>query len=118
MLQLIIGGGAAINGLEFHSSPLAGVPRNSQQLVRALNRIRRNNRVYALLMTPQRSFVMRGDEYTSPPPSLIQTFMADPASSNLLVSGTSMIGDFETEPTAYAITGQKTLILKVTGPGL
>jgi hypothetical protein len=80
--------------------------------------MRRNNRVYALLMTPQRSFVMQGDEYPSPPPSLVQTFMADPASSNLLFNGTSMIGDFETKPTAYAITGQKTLILKVAGSGM
>ena len=76
---------------------------------------RHYNRVYALLMTPQRSFVMRGDEYPSPPPSLVQTFMADPASSSMLFNGTSMVGDYETKPTAYAITGQKTLILKVAG---
>src|ERR1039458_6419593 len=72
MLQLVVGGGAAINAMEFRFSALGGTPRDSQQLVRALNRMRRNNRVYALLMTPQRSFVMRGDEYPSPPPSLVQ----------------------------------------------
>ena len=115
MLQLVVGGGAAINAMEFRFSALGGTPRDSQQLVRALNRMRRNNRVYALLMTPQRSFVMRGDEYPSPPPSLVQTFMADPASSSMLFNGTSMVGDYETKPTAYAITGQKTLILKVAG---
>jgi hypothetical protein len=118
MLQLVVGGGAAINAMEFRFSALGGTPRDSQQLVRALNRMRRNNRVYALLMAPERSFVMQGDEYPSPPPSLVQTFMADPASSSLLFNGTSMIGDFETKPITYAITGQKTLILKVAGPGM
>ncbi len=118
MLQLIVGGGAALNSMEFRTSPLAGTPRNAQQLVRALNRIRRNNRLYALLMTPQRSFVSRGDEYPSPPPSLVQTFMADPSSANLMMNGTTMVGDFEAAPTEYAIAGQKTLILKVIGPGL
>jgi len=118
MLQLVVGGGAAINAMEFRFSVLGGTPRDSQQLVRALNRMRRNNRVYALLMTPQRSFVMQGDEYPSPPPSLVQTFMADPASSNLLFNGTSMVGDYETKPTTYAITGQKMLILKVAGSGM
>jgi hypothetical protein len=115
MLQVVVGGGAAINAMEFRFSALGGTPRDSQQLVRALNRMRRNNRVYALLMTPQRSFVMRGDEYPSPPPSLVQTLMTDPASSSMLFNGTSMVGDYETSPTPYAITGQKTLILKVAG---
>jgi len=119
MLTLMVGGGASINALEFRFSALGGNARDSQQLVRALNRMRRNNRVYGLLMTPQRSFVMQGDEYPSPPPSLLQTFMADPAaSSNVVFSGTSVVGDFETKPTPYAIHGQKTLILKVAGSGM
>ena len=118
MLSLVVGGGNSINALEFRFSVLGGASRDSRQLVHALNRIRRNSRVYALLMTPQRSFVMQGDEYPSPPPSLVQTLMADPASSNLIFSGTSVVGDFETQPTPYAINGQKTLILKVAGAGM
>jgi hypothetical protein len=118
MLQLVVGGGASINALEFRFSALGGTARDSQQLVHALNRIRRNNRVYALLMTPQRSFVMRGDVYPSPPPSLMQTFMADPAASNMIFNGTSVVGDFETQSTPYAINGQKMLILKVAESGM
>ncbi len=119
MLTLMVGGGSSINALEFRFSALGGNARDSQQLVRALNRMRRNNRLYGLLMTPQRSFMMQGDEYPSPPPSLLQTFMADPAAaSNVVFSGTSVVGDFETKPTPYAIHGQKTLILKVAGSGM
>jgi hypothetical protein len=118
MLQLVVGGGASINALELRFTALGGAPRDSQQLVRALNRMRRNNRVYALLMAPQRSFVMQGDEYPSPPPSLLQTFTTDAGSSNVLFSGTSVVGDSETKPTPYVVNGQKTLILKVAGPGM
>jgi len=119
MLSLVVGGGSNINSVELRFSALAGIARDSQQLIRALNRMRRNNRVYALLMAPQRSFVMQGDEYPSPPPSLVQTFMADSAAaSSVIFSGTSVVGDFETQPTPYAIHGQKTLILKVTSPGM
>jgi hypothetical protein len=118
VLSLVVGGGSSINAMEFRLSALGGTPRSAQQLVRALNRMRRNNRLYALLMAPQRSFVMQGDEYPSPPPSLLQTFMADPAAaSNAIFSGTSVVGDFETKPTPYAIHGQKTLILKVASSG-
>jgi hypothetical protein len=119
VLQLVVGGGSSINALEFRFSALGGTPRNSQQLVRALNRMRRNNRVYGLLMSPQRSFVMQGDEYPSPPPSLVQTFMADSAAaSSVVFSGTSVVGDFEAKPTPYAIHGQKILILKLAGSGM
>jgi hypothetical protein len=119
MLSLVVGGGSNINAMEFRFSALGGSPRNAQQLVRALNRMRRNNRLYALLMAPQRSFVMQGDEYPSPPPSLLQIFMADPAAaSSVIFSGTSVVGDFETKPTPYSIHGQKTLILKVAGSGM
>jgi len=119
MLSLVVGGGANINALEFRFSALGGTARDSQQLVHALNRMRRNNRAYALLMAPQRSFVMQGDEYPSPPPSLVQTFLADPAAaSSVVFNGMSVVGDFETKPTRYAIHGQKTLMLKVAGPGM
>jgi hypothetical protein len=93
--------------------------RDLQQMVRALNRMRRNNRVYALLMAPHRSFVMQGEEYPSPPPSLLQTFLTDSAAySSVVFSGTSVVGDFETKATPYAIRGEKTLLLKVVGAGM
>jgi hypothetical protein len=118
MLSVVVGGGASINSLELRFSPLGAAPRDLEQLLHALNRMRRNNRVYALVMAPERSFVLQGDEYPSPPPSLLQTFLADPAaSSNVMFSGTSVVGDFETKPTPYAIHGQKMLILKVVIPG-
>jgi hypothetical protein len=117
-LSLAVGSGSSINALQFRFTPLAWTPRDLHQFVRALNRMRRNNRLYALLMAPQRSFIMQGDEYPSPPPSLVQTLLADPAASaSLIFSGTSVVGDYETKPSPYAIRGQKTLLLKIVGPG-
>lgn len=117
-LSVVIGGGSVINALQFRTAPLTSSPRDFPQLVRTLNRMRRNNRLYALLMAPQRSFILQGEEYPSPPPSLVQTFLADPAvASSVLFSGTSVVGDFETQPSSYTIRGQKTLFLKVTGVG-
>jgi hypothetical protein len=113
-LSLIVGSGSSLDAMQFHMTPLAGVPRNLEQLVRALNRMRRNNRLYALLLAPQRSFTLQGDEYPSPPPSLLQTLMAEPsAPSSATFSWTSVIGDFETQPTIYTIRGDKMLLLKV-----
>ena len=117
-LSLIVGSGLNLNMIQRRSSPANMSPRDLQQLVKALNKMRRGNRIYAVLMAPQRSFVVQGDEYPSPPPSLIQTFLADPAvSSSITFNGTSVIGDFETDPMPVAIRGQKTLMLKVVEAG-
>ena len=117
-LSLVVGGGAAMNAFQMRFSPLTMTPKDLSQLVQALNRLRKTNRLYALLMSPQRSFILQGDEYPSPPPSLVQTFMSDPAvSSSVIMSGMSVVGDFETPPTPYSIRGQKTLLLKVVEQG-
>jgi SpoIVB peptidase S55 len=113
-LTVVVGSGSTINALQSGLAVLSSPPRDVRQLVRALNRMRRNNRLYALLMSPQRSFVLQGNEYPSPPPSLLQTLLADPAvPGNLTFSGSSVVGDFETKPAPYTIRGQKTILLKV-----
>lgn len=113
-LSLVVGSGESLNAIQNRLTPISATPRDLHQLVRALNRMRRNNRLYALLMTPQRSLTLQGEEYPSPPPSLVQTFLSDPAvSSNVIYGNASVIGDYQTKPTQYTITGEKTLFLKV-----
>lgn len=115
-LSLVVGSGPTINALQNRFTPLGTPPRDVHQLVRALNRTRRNNRLYVLLMAPQRSFILQGDEFPSPPPSLLQTFLAAPGvSSSVILNGTSVVGDYETKPTPYAVQGQQTLFLRVLG---
>jgi len=116
-LSVVVGSGSSLNALQDRLTPLGATPRDLHQLVRALNRMRRNNRLYVLLMTPQRSLTLQGEEYPSPPPSLVQTFLADPAASSSVVYGTaSVIGDYQAKPTQYSIQGEKTLYLKVENP--
>ena len=113
-LTLVVGSGSTINALQNGFAVFSTPARDLRQLVRALNRMRRNNRLYALLLSPERSFVLQGDEYPSPPPSLLQTLLADPAvSGSLTFSANSVVGDFETKPAPYTIRGQKTILLKV-----
>jgi hypothetical protein len=113
-LTLMVGSGPALNMVQMRFAQPGHMPRDLYQLVRELNRRRRNNRLYALLLAPHRSFKMGGDEFPSPPPSLLQTFLADPAvSSSIIFSGDSVIGDYQTQPTPYTIRGEKTIFLKV-----
>jgi hypothetical protein len=114
MLSLVVGSGSAIDALEGRITPLAAQPRDIHQMVRALNRMRHNNRLYAVLMSPSSSFRLQGEEFPSPPPSLVQTFLTDPAASRATLSATSVVGDFETAPTPYTVAGQQALLLRVS----
>jgi hypothetical protein len=113
-LALVIGSGEALNALQLRFINPGAPPKDLRQLVRELNRTRRNNRVYALLMAPQRSFEMDGTDFPSPPPSLLQTFLADPAvSSKISYRAGSVVGDVSTQSLPYTIRGDQTLYLKV-----
>jgi len=117
-LTLVVGSGAAADAIEGRLTPLASPPRDLHRMVGALNKMRRNNRLYAVLLAPEGSFRLSGDEFPSPPPSLLQTFLSDAAGAGrLTMSSTSVIGDFKTDPTAYTVTGQQTLQLKVITVG-
>jgi SpoIVB peptidase S55 len=118
VLSLVVGSGPAINALEGRLTPLASPPRDLRQMVQALNQMRRDNRLYAILLAPESSFRMQSTEFPSPPPSLLQAFLSDPAAaSRVTLSPTSVVADFGTGPTPYTITGQQTLQLKVARPG-
>ena len=117
-LSLVVGSGSAVDAVQNRLTAIASPPRNLAHLVKALNRMRRNNRLYALLLAPQRSLSLQGEEYPSPPPSLLQTFLVDQAAaSGATFSGVSAIGDLETKPLTYAVRGQKVLVLRVAEPG-
>ena len=116
-LSIVVGSGGAIN--RFQSPRLSGLrarpAKNLRQLVRALNRLRRNNRLYVLLLASKRTLFLQGEEFPSPPPSLIQTFMSDPAvSTDLATSRYSIIGDSEGSPQPFSLRGQRTIRVKVS----
>ncbi len=118
MLTLVVGSGSAADAIEGRLTPLASPPRDLHSMVGALNKMRRNNRVYAVLLAPEGSFRLAGDEFPSPPPSLLQTFLSDAAgASRVTMSSTSVVGEFETGPVPYTVTGQQTLQLKVISVG-
>ena len=116
-LSITVGDGRTINRLYSRRfSPHRGRPaKDLRQLVRALNRLRRNNRLYVLLLGPRRTFVVQGEEFPSPPPSLIQILLSDPGvSTNIVASRQSIIGDSEGSSLPYAIRGRRTLRVKVS----
>ncbi|MBI3933935.1 MAG: hypothetical protein HY316_04530 [Acidobacteria bacterium] len=92
----------------------ATLPKDPEQLVRAINKSRRNNRLYVRLARPETGFALQGDSFPSPPPSVVSTFSTDPSLSiNVSRTMLSTVADYELEPVPGIVVGFKSLTLTV-----
>ena len=90
------------------------VPRDLDHLIRAINNLRKNDRVYVRLQRPEPAVLLHGEEFSSLPPSFRQVLLsARSASSSLMVMGASNLYEFEMPSLPFVVRGRRTLTLKV-----
>jgi hypothetical protein len=113
-LTITVADGASLDRLEAALSGRPVLPKDPQQLVRAINRARRNNRLYVRLSRPETGFVLQGDTFPSPPPSVVSTLSTTPSlSTNVSRTMLSTVEDYELEPVSGVVAGMKGLALTV-----
>jgi hypothetical protein len=89
-------------------------PRDLDQLIRAINNIRKNDRCYVRLQRPEPSVVIRGEEFSTLPPSFGSVITSDRSSSSTLSTmRSSNLYEYELPSTPYVITGQRSLTIEV-----
>ncbi len=113
-LQITVADGMSLNLAEVRELPGGFAPRTPAQLVRAINNLRKNNRLYVRLSRPQTAFLLHGTQFPSPPPSLARAMSNEPsASTNVTTTRVSTLAEAELEPLPSAVTGQKTITVTV-----
>jgi hypothetical protein len=102
-----------MTGIELKRSP-SGIPMDLTTVIRELNKLRRNDRLYVRVLSNQPGVVIRGEEMPSLPPSMIGLLDTDRASSrNVTSMGSSAVAEYEFPPSKYVIQGQQSLTLTV-----
>ena len=90
------------------------VPRDLDHLIRAINNLRKNDRVYVRLQRPEPAVLLHGQEFSSLPPSFRQVLIsARSASSSLTVMGASNLYEYELPSMPFVVRGRRTLTLEV-----
>ena len=113
-LMIAVADGASMDRAEGGRAGRAFLPKNPQQLVRAINKSRRNNRLYVRLGRSQTGFVLKGENFPSPPPSVVRAFSADPAlSTDMSPTALSTIFEYEMDPMPSVVTGYRTITVTV-----
>ncbi len=115
-LQLLVADGSTISTIERRQTRNGFVPRSLDQLIRALNGLRKNNRLYVRLNRPGGGGAIVAGEYLSSlPPSVLNVLEADQSSASFIPLHNSMLWEHELV-TDYSISGSRTLEITVKNP--
>jgi hypothetical protein len=88
-------------------------PRSVAQLVRALNKARRNDVLYVKLLGSEPGAVVNGELLSSLPPSVLAVLEADRSGGNFNPLHSATLGEWEV-PTDHAVSGVRTLTIQVS----
>jgi hypothetical protein len=108
--MLLVSDAQAITNLEQREMRQPFVPRDLDQLVRAINGLRRNNHLYARLIRPESGAIVSGEYMQSLPPSVLSVLGS--GESGVVPIRTASVWDFDL-PTPYALSGSRLLTLVV-----
>jgi hypothetical protein len=113
-LTILVADGSTIDRAELNRAGRPVLPKNPQQLVRAINKLRRNNRLYVRISRFEAGFTIQGENFPSPPPSVARTFSSDPSlSPNVSPTFVSTVGEYELDPLPSLVSGVRTVTILV-----
>jgi len=87
-------------------------PRSVPQLMRALNTLRKNNRLYVRLLASDAGAVVSGEPLSSLPPSVLGVLEADRSTGDFVPLRNAILGEWNLA-TEYAVVGSRVLTINV-----
>ena len=109
-LMITVGDGAT---LQESSGAKTFVPIDLGQLVGAINKVKKNDRLYLKLLRPAPGVVIGTSELPNLPPSVVATLNSDRTSGGYSAMPLSQIYERELAPADFLITGQQTITVTV-----
>ena len=109
-LVLFVGDGGA---LQQASAAQAFVPKDLGQLVGAINKIKKNDRLYVKLFRITPGAVIGTDELPNLPPSVVATLNSDRTSGGFIATQLSPLYEEELPPAEFVIEGQQLIAINV-----
>ncbi|HEY7819600.1 MAG TPA: hypothetical protein VIG29_15375, partial [Vicinamibacteria bacterium] len=112
-LRVMVADAETISSLERREARQGFVPKDLDQLVRAINSLRKNNRLYVRLSrTDASGAIVAGEYLTALPPSVMGVLEADDSSSGITPVGSSTFWEHEVV-TDFSVSGSRVLNLEV-----
>jgi SpoIVB peptidase S55 len=109
-LVIMVGDGAT---LQESSSAKVFVPRELGQLVDAINKTKKNDRLYLKLLRPAPGVVIGSNELPNLPPSMVATLNNERTSGGYTPLMLSLVYERELPPAEFVISGQQVIAVTV-----
>lgn len=113
-LVLIVGDGASVNQAELRAQAAADfIPKDLGQLVKAINRLKKNNRLYLKVMRSSDGAIVNNEELPSLPPSVLATLGSERTSGGYTPLSVATLAEQELPPSKFLIVGQQSIRINV-----
>jgi hypothetical protein len=112
-LSILVSDGSRLAQAEQREARMPQQLRSVSQMIRVLNKGRRNNTLYVKLLGTEAGAVINGETLSSLPPSVLAVLEADRSGGNFNPLGTATLGEWEL-PTEQAVSGSRTLTLSIS----
>lgn len=114
-LKIMIGDGLSVARLDAEVEPNEFVPENLGQLVRAINNLKKNDRLYIRLYRDQPGAIVGGQGLPGLPPSILALYDSQKTSGDTQSIKRVVFMEHELPATEFALSGQKIIQVKVKG---
>jgi len=111
-LSILVSDGTRLGQSELRESRLPQQQRDVAQLIRTLNKGRRNNALYVKLLGSDAGAVVNGESLSSLPPSVLAVLEADRNGGSFNPLQTATLGEWEVA-TEHAVSGSRTLTFSI-----
>jgi hypothetical protein len=112
-LVVMVGDGASMNQVEMRQPTGDFVPRDLSQLIRTINKMKRNNRLYVKVLRSGTGAIVNNEEMPSLPPSVLATLGSQRTSGGYTPLSVATIDEQELAPSHFIISGQQSITINV-----
>jgi hypothetical protein len=112
-LSILVTDGSRLELAEQREARLPQQLRSVSQLIRTLNKTRRNNTLYVKLLGQEAGAVVNGETLSALPPSVLSILEADRSGGSFNALQTATLGEWEL-PTEHAVSGSRTLTVAIS----
>jgi hypothetical protein len=112
-LVIMVGDGASMNQVEMRQPAGDFVPRDLSQLIRTINKLKRNNRLYVKVLRAGTGAIVNNEEMPSLPPSVLATLGSQRTSGGYTPLSIATLDEQELAPSHFIISGQQSITIDV-----
>jgi hypothetical protein len=114
-VDIIVGEGLSLARVDSESGRAEYIPENVRQLIRAINNLKKNDRLYIRLYRDSQGMIVGGEGLPELPPSLLELYGSKRTSGTATPLGKVIYFEHELPPTDFVLEGHKTVQIMVRG---